>query len=486
MVDDVRSSRVQNFEIHFIDVLPKEFDCPICLETLKNPFAIECCRHHFCDACINYAKGKKNECPLCKANPIKGALDNQFKRAINKASVYCSRRSEGCKWEGRFDSLNNHLSLGQLNGQCKHVMLNCPYMKCKISMSRHQMIDHVKACQYRPFACPHCGYEGAHAEIVKMHYEICSMYPLVCPNNCSQKTFKRGELPGHLDTCPNAMVCCPFVNLGCKVKTKRCILKRHVDSDGSQHGFLVSSAINDLHKENKLEKESLEVKVSVLENKCSQLEKDFFAALNMYEQNEVKRDNFVASLFEQNSILESNLSSLYIKNAQLKNDLYTAYVDLKTSLSTRCSILEDQFGKLKNQLTSSIRQVAIREREIKNLYDNCLHKTNISLRSRTDLTVDTSDEGNTALRTSLNILAAKHASLEEKVNNNIQDVNDFNYFFNSASLSSSLLSDCTSEGPTDPEYNEVGELGTWLAVPVGMDPFAIVCIHSGCDQAEKL
>ena len=54
-------------------------------------------------------------------------------------------------------------------------------------------------------------------------------------------------------------------------------------------------------------------------------------------------------------------------------------------------------------------------------------------------------------------------------------VNDFNYFFNSASLSSSLLSDCTSEGPTDPEYNEVGELGTWLAVPVGT--LEAVCVR---------
>ena len=66
--------------------------------------------------------------------------------------------------------------------------------------------------------------------------------------------------------------------------------------------------------------------------------------------------------------------------------------------------------------------MAIREREIKNLYDNYLHKTNMlkkqinllncanvslpddvscvdsSLRSRTDLTIDTSDEGNTALK----------------------------------------------------------------------------------------
>ena len=467
-----------SLEIQFVDAPPKEFDCPICLETLKNPFTIECCHHHFCNTCIDNAKQRKNECPLCKARPIKGVLDDQFKQVINEASVYCSQRSHGCKWTGRFDALNNHLSLGQQNGQCQHVMLNCSNIKCKASMPRHQIMEHVKNCEYRPFVCLHCGHKGAYTEVVTIHYKCCSRYPVVCPNNCSaNKTFKRGDLPKHLDTCPNAMVSCPFANVGCKTKMKRCNVKKHNDSNVSQHSLMVNSSItdlkkesmsqkqnleskflalesqhsvmvnsamNDLKKENKLQKQTVELKVSALESKCGQLEKDFFSSLYMYEQNEAKKDQFVASLVEKHAILESNLSLLCTDHARMKDDLVTTCAELKTSLSVRCSVLEDQFYKLKNHLTSSIREVAVREREIKNLYDKSLHKTNVlkkqirkqfkhtkdnfydpgdeDLYTCTDddsseLAVNAVDKENAELRKSLKLLEAKYASLEEKLNN---------------------------------------------------------------------
>jgi len=71
-------------EIQFIDAAPKEFDCPICLETLKNPFTIECCYHHFCHACIDYAKQRKNECPLCKAQLL-ALVERCYLKTIRKA-----------------------------------------------------------------------------------------------------------------------------------------------------------------------------------------------------------------------------------------------------------------------------------------------------------------------------------------------------------------------------------------------------------------
>jgi len=131
----------------------------------------------------------------------------------------------------------------------------------------------------------------------------------------------------------------------------------------SQHSVMVNSAINDLKKENKLQKHTIELKVSALESKCGQLEKEFFTSLHMYEQNEAKRDQFVASLIEKHALLESNLSLLHSDHARMKDDLATTCAELKTSLSVRCSSLEDQFYKLKNHLTSSIQEVAVRERD---------------------------------------------------------------------------------------------------------------------------
>ena len=465
---------LQNFEIQFVDVPPKEFDCPICLETLKNPFTIECCHHHFCNDCISNAKQRKNECPLCKAQPINGIIDKQFKQVIDEAQVYCSLRSAGCKWIGRFDALNDHLSPNKQNGQCEHVMLKCPHKKCEAPMPRHQIMEHVKNCKYRPFVCLHCGHKGAYTEVVTMHYKCCSKYPVVCPNNCSAQIFKREGLPKHLDKCPNAMVSCPFANLGCKTKMKRCNLKKHNDSNINQHIFMVNSAINELRlenksqkqtleskvlalenrhcvlvnelkKENNFQKQSVELKVSSLETKCGQLEKDFFSSLHMYEQNEAKKDQLVADLLEKQAFFESNLSLMHSDHARLKDELTTACVELKTSQSLRCSILEDHFHKLKNHLTASIKEIAVREKEIKNLYDKCLHKTNI-LRKRINEqlpyandsdsgnpgnedscidhdeclhgcgpTVDALDKENRALREKLKSLEAKYDILEEKL-----------------------------------------------------------------------
>ncbi|XP_065887524.1 TNF receptor-associated factor 5-like [Dysidea avara] len=458
----------QNFETRFVDVPLKEFDCPICLEILKNPFAIECCHHYFCNACINRVKQTKNECPLCKAQPIKGVLDKQFKQAINEATVYCSLRSAGCKWTGRYDALKNHLSRGQQNGQCIHVMVNCPHKKCDMTLPRHQIKNHAKGCKFRPFSCPHCGHKGIYTEVVEIHYQVCTQYPVPCPN-CSKK-IKYSELQHHLDTaCPNTMVCCPFLDLGCKTKTKRSRLSIHIDSNSGQHRLLVSSTISELQKENKSQKESqsnllgttskLEAKVSTLETKCNELEGNLFSMLHVHEENEAKRSKAVTELCEKNTILESSLSTLSSQHAQLRDDLSATCKENKqlkgtvSALESKCASLQSQFDKLKNQLTNNTRQATSVESRMKNLYDNCAAKM-ILIEEQLEQMTNTNgggscqeyidgehysddddyyqsnsyhenslqdvEEENAELRASLSALEAKYSSLEGKFSN-VQD-----------------------------------------------------------------
>jgi len=453
-------------EVYFVGVPLKEFDCPICLEILKNPFAIECCRHHFCNSCINRVKQTKNECPLCKTRPIKGVLDKQFKQSINGASVYCSLRSAGCKWTGRYDALSNHLSEGQQNGPCKHVPLNCPHQKCGIRLARSQIKNHVKNCKYRPFTCPHCGHKGLYIEVVETHYQNCTQYPVACPNKCSAK-IKPAELRYHVDiACPNTMVCCPFLDLGCKAKTKRSELKKHIDSNAGQHRHLVSSTISELRKENKSQKESqsnlivtasqLELKVSTLGEKYSQLEGDLYSMLHVHEENETRRSEVVVELCEKNVILESSLSTLKSQHSQLKDDLSATSMENKqlkgtvSALETKFANLQTQFGKLKNQLTNNTQQATSIEKKMKKLYDTCAAKiTSIeeqpkqmtstngnSLYANYSDGIDNSDqsssfhkvenslqtleEENVELRASLRALETKYSSLEEKIAN-VQD-----------------------------------------------------------------
>jgi len=59
-------------QLQFVEVSLQDFTCPICLEVLDDPFLTDCCGHRFCCKCIDSAKRRKNECPLCKAQPVDG------------------------------------------------------------------------------------------------------------------------------------------------------------------------------------------------------------------------------------------------------------------------------------------------------------------------------------------------------------------------------------------------------------------------------
>ena len=75
----------------------KEFyNCPVCLELLKELFLMECCDHHFCSKCINSIQLQKNECPICKESPSQESLLNASNdREINEAEVYCLLQTQG-------------------------------------------------------------------------------------------------------------------------------------------------------------------------------------------------------------------------------------------------------------------------------------------------------------------------------------------------------------------------------------------------------
>ena len=359
-----------NHEIQFVDGPLKDSNCPVCLELLKDPFLTECCGHHFCNECINFVRQLKNECPICKEWPITGIINKRFKREINEARVYCPLQQQGCEWTGEYGNLSTHLSVGQQYGQCKHVVVNCPNNNCNMTFPRHEVKRHAnKECHYRPFTCPYCSYKDVFLFIEQHHFPECPSYPLTCPNNCTKnKTMiKRSQMQKHLGVCPNAMISCPFSEVGCKVKLKRCNLKKHNENNLDQHHTLISTAIAKLHKENSIIKDNcqgnfqkmtaqLESKISVLENKCFQLEQ------NLSEVTQKETDKLVEELVKvipvyyqelkdglsdtqkENQQLRSSLSFLQSKYHSLETDIK----ELKTAFSATCK--ENKL--LKSRLTS--------------------------------------------------------------------------------------------------------------------------------------
>lgn len=440
---------LQSFEINFMEeAICVDSNCPICLELLRKPFLTECCRHHFCNKCINSAKQRKNECPLCKASPVKGAIDKQFSKELNETTVYCSLRDKGCQWTGQLCNLKNHLSLGQQNGQCKHVRVSCPN-SCKIMLTRNDLKKHVNLeCGQRFFTCPFCSHTGIYTDIVTNHYPKCVNFPVTCPNKCVNTEMKQSELPKHLVICPNVMVPCLYSDIGCKVTMKRCNVKKHVESNVgiNQHQTLFFKALTELENNNKVWNKELGLKyqdlsshlesqVASLKDKYDQIEHDLFSLLHLHEESEVKKEGLIAELYEANKKLVSSLSTLQTKQAQLEDDLHITRKENEAmratikSLQSRCGNLESQFGKLKSQLFSSSRQMI--ENKMKHLYDNTLVEVRQLLQTQTmkntseSLSASTSDaqsEGevatlsqeNTWLVNSLTALQSKCSVLESR------------------------------------------------------------------------
>ena len=380
----------QGFEVNFTEKSAFDSNCPICLELLPNkPFLTECCRHHFCEKCINAVKLRKDECPLCKARPVNGAVDKHFSKELNEKRVYCSFKDKGCGWSGQLVHLKNHLSLGQLHGQCKHVTVKCPN-KCKIMLFRKEMKKHVnKECSHRPFTCLYCGHKSVYSDIVTNHYLKCVNYPVTCPYNCVKTEMKRSEMSYHIKICPDVIVSCPYCDVGCKETMKRCDVMKHVESSVSigQHQALLFQVVSNLKQNNKTWSKDLDLRcqelsshlesqIASVKDMCDKMEHDLLSSLHIREESEAGKDKLIAKLCDTNKKLELNLSTQHIKQTQLEGELQVMRKENEEmnvnirSLQSRCGDLENRCSKLKTKLFSSSKQIITDK--MKGLYDKML------------------------------------------------------------------------------------------------------------------
>ena len=385
-----------NTEVQFVDGPLKDSNCPICLELLKDPFLTECCGHHFCNECVTTVQRQKNECPLCKTCPIRGIIDKRFKREINEALVYCSLRPQGCEWMGELDNLKVHLSLGQQCGQCKYVILSCPNDKCDKRLPRHQMKIHAsKECDYRSYTCPHCGLKDAFLFIGQNHFPECPNYPVACPYNCMKTKIKRSQLQKHSKVCPNEIIPCCFSEVGCKVKLKRCNLKKHNETNFGQHQMLVSVAIAELQKESTAMKDKcrfnfqelstqLDSKILTLEKKyCQLVRKDVEKETKLIEElskavpmyyKELKDE--LSATQEENQKLRNSLGFLQSKYSTLESEImllkstFAATQKENKQLKNSLGSLQSSFYPLEIQVGELRTQLAIVQSKMEQIFQN--------------------------------------------------------------------------------------------------------------------
>ena len=143
-------------EVVYVYPLPKGLvtNCPVCFEALyKDPFVNTKCGHHLCGPCNKRLKN----CPECRYF-LKATPDKSLERVLKSLQVYCSKRKEGCQWEGELGELQKH--------QDKDCIYVCPYCNAvfkrqdKVAQQAHidKFCPKVKvACEA---SCYGCKWEG--------------------------------------------------------------------------------------------------------------------------------------------------------------------------------------------------------------------------------------------------------------------------------------------------------------------------------------
>ena len=271
--DQYRGLPVQNDnpmnheELDFVEPPSEEFLCPVTAEFLLNPHQTICCGHHLSEKGVNRLERDGKPCPMCKEGKLVTMPDKFFKRMTSAVLVRCPHKASGCEWVGKVGGLKQH----------------------------------IEACPKRAWKCQHCDFESTF-EVVIQHEDECTKYPVPCPNKCEVRLVSqaspssetqicmipRCDIEKHRAECPLEVVACEFAEIGCKVKTTRQDLKRHMEENQQEHLFSATLLNLRLTKETIAEKDQqlaekdhqiakmnqqLNQKKVLLAEKCNQLDR---------------------------------------------------------------------------------------------------------------------------------------------------------------------------------------------------------------------
>ena len=131
-------------QIEFVDALPDELKCSICLLVFKDPILTDC-GHHFCQACIAPVSSRNPRCPLCNEEGFRTFPDKSTTRKIKSLQIKCETRVEGCEWVGEYGRLEHHLDAKE--GDCGFVEVECDFhsVGCTTRPLRKDLPQHMEA-----------------------------------------------------------------------------------------------------------------------------------------------------------------------------------------------------------------------------------------------------------------------------------------------------------------------------------------------------
>ena len=331
-----KAEKRDGFNCEFVLTPPEhflQFECPVCLQIIRDPYQFTCCGYSFCHTCAEHIKVKHKPCPTCNAEKISEFPDKRLKRFLYALHVRCSYKGDGCEWIGELGQLEVHLNKDpllehQLSG-CQFTPICCTYCKEKVQR-QHIQVHKTKHCTKRPFNCEYCLNYNSHLDnVVHDHWPVCGSYPYPCPNECGLFP-QRQNVDSHVSNeCPLETISCEFQHVGCEVKLLRKDMPQHTKENLLAHVSLVAASNANVSSENKA------LKAQIEENRGS-LDKLQDEVTTMTIGNQaLKSEN--AKLAETCQSLQTTVQKVHAECDQIKTEnqnLKDEYAQTKQKLTT--------------------------------------------------------------------------------------------------------------------------------------------------------
>ena len=144
--------------------------------------------------------------------------------------MLCSKRAQGCTWQGELRVVKAH------QRDCEYTPVKCH--NCSMSVPQKNFEKHsTSECAFRDAKCVYCNKEDTYVNVISfIHLAVCPGYPMGCPNNCGATDIKRCNFTAHRDSCPLEEIRCPA---GCPSKLLRKDLEAHVMANQTEHLLLL-------------------------------------------------------------------------------------------------------------------------------------------------------------------------------------------------------------------------------------------------------
>ena len=254
----------------FTDPVGRMFECPICQGVVKKAHSVKCCKKTFCEDCLDEALKKSNKCPLCRAENPTAYENDVIDDGVNDFQVLCLHHAKGCEWRGHLlhEPQHREEKCGYEEIECEMWEMGCTVVEEQRYMNKHM----AEECKYRKVSCEYCR-EFQMAWELESHLTFCPKCLVACFRGCHVEGLLRKNVDSHQKVCPEAVVDCPFAEMGCKEsQLKRKNIESHTTNAVSHYLALVmkslgetKQAMEELADAHKVETEHLKARIDQLQ-----------------------------------------------------------------------------------------------------------------------------------------------------------------------------------------------------------------------------